>query len=33
MMLSGVGHLPYEEAPDQFNEAVIQFLQADQSGF
>ena len=33
MMLSGVGHLPYEEAPDQFNEAVIQFLQAVQSSF
>ena len=33
MMLPGVGHLPYEEAPEQFNEAVIQFLQADSSSF
>jgi pimeloyl-ACP methyl ester carboxylesterase len=24
----GIGHLPYEEAPDQFNRAVIQFLTA-----
>ena len=26
VMLDGVGHLPYEEAPDEFNRAVIQFL-------
>jgi len=26
VMLEGVGHLPYEEAPDEFNRAVIQFL-------
>lgn len=26
-MLSGIGHLPYEEAPEQFNQAVINFLQ------
>jgi pimeloyl-ACP methyl ester carboxylesterase len=32
-MLPGVGHLPYEEAPEQFNEALIQFLQADPSSF
>jgi pimeloyl-ACP methyl ester carboxylesterase len=29
LMLPGVGHLPYEEAPEQFNEAVIEFLQAN----
>jgi pimeloyl-ACP methyl ester carboxylesterase len=27
IILEGVGHLPYEEAPDQFNDAVIDFLQ------
>jgi pimeloyl-ACP methyl ester carboxylesterase len=32
-MLLGVGHLPYEEAPEQFNEALIQFLQADPASF
>jgi pimeloyl-ACP methyl ester carboxylesterase len=26
VMLKGVGHLPYEEAPDEFNEAVKRFL-------
>ena len=26
VMLKGVGHLPYEEAPDQFNETVIRSL-------
>ena len=26
VMLKGVGHLPYEEAPDEFNEAVRRFL-------
>jgi len=25
-MLDGVGHLPYEEAADDFNRAVIDFL-------
>jgi pimeloyl-ACP methyl ester carboxylesterase len=25
-MLDGVGHLPYEEAPDEFNCAVVDFL-------
>jgi pimeloyl-ACP methyl ester carboxylesterase len=24
-----IGHLPYEEAPDAFNEALLRFLQAD----
>lgn len=33
LMLPGVGHLPYEEAPEQFNDAVIQFLQADPDNF
>jgi pimeloyl-ACP methyl ester carboxylesterase len=26
VMFDGVGHLPYEEAPDEFNRAVIEFL-------
>ncbi len=26
VMFEGVGHLPYEEAPDEFNRAVIEFL-------
>jgi pimeloyl-ACP methyl ester carboxylesterase len=26
VMLKGVGHLPYEEAPDEFNETVRRFL-------
>ena len=26
MMLEGVGHLPYEEVPDEFNRAVVDFL-------
>jgi pimeloyl-ACP methyl ester carboxylesterase len=26
VMLDGVGHMPYEEAPDDFNRAVIDFL-------
>jgi len=25
-MLEGVGHLPYEEVPDEFNRAVVDFL-------
>jgi pimeloyl-ACP methyl ester carboxylesterase len=28
VMLGGVGHLPYEEAPDEFNRAVVDFLLA-----
>jgi pimeloyl-ACP methyl ester carboxylesterase len=24
----GVGHLPYEEAPEEFNQALIEFLAA-----
>jgi len=27
----GVGHLPYEEAPDQFNVTLVEFLQRDAS--
>ena len=27
--LEGMGHLPYEEAPEEFNRAVIQFLSTD----
>ena len=26
-MMEGVGHLPYEEAPEQFNQTVVEFLQ------
>jgi pimeloyl-ACP methyl ester carboxylesterase len=26
VMFEGVGHLPYEEAPEEFNRAVIEFL-------
>jgi pimeloyl-ACP methyl ester carboxylesterase len=26
VMLKGVGHLPYEEVPDEFNLAVTDFL-------
>jgi pimeloyl-ACP methyl ester carboxylesterase len=26
LILPGVGHLPYEESPDKFNEALIEFL-------
>jgi pimeloyl-ACP methyl ester carboxylesterase len=26
VMLEGVGHLPYEEAPEEFNRAVVEFL-------
>ena len=28
-MLEGVGHLPYEEVPDEFNRAVVDFLAND----
>lgn len=28
-MFSGVGHLPYEEVPEEFNQAVADFLQQD----
>jgi pimeloyl-ACP methyl ester carboxylesterase len=27
--LAGIGHLPYEEAPADFNRALIDFLTAD----
>jgi pimeloyl-ACP methyl ester carboxylesterase len=26
LMMEGIGHLPYEEAPEEFNRAVIEFL-------
>jgi pimeloyl-ACP methyl ester carboxylesterase len=29
LMLEGVGHLPYEETPEEFNRAVLDFLEAD----
>ncbi|HET7751188.1 MAG TPA: alpha/beta fold hydrolase [Terriglobales bacterium] len=29
LMLDGVGHLPYEETPEEFNRAVLNFLEAD----
>ena len=28
VMFQGVGHLPYEEAPDEFNRALLNFLQS-----
>jgi pimeloyl-ACP methyl ester carboxylesterase len=28
VMLDGVGHLPYEEVPEQFNQVITEFLQA-----
>jgi len=28
VVFDGVGHLPYEELPEQFNQAVVQFLGA-----
>jgi pimeloyl-ACP methyl ester carboxylesterase len=30
VIFPGVGHLPYEETPDQFNRTLIQFLQLDE---
>jgi pimeloyl-ACP methyl ester carboxylesterase len=29
LMLAGVGHLPYEEVPEEFNHAVAEFLDRD----
>ncbi len=29
VVFQGVGHLPYEEAPEKFNEAVLRFLSAE----
>ncbi|HKW65692.1 MAG TPA: alpha/beta hydrolase [Terriglobales bacterium] len=29
LMLEGVGHLPYEETPEEFNRAVLDFLESD----
>jgi pimeloyl-ACP methyl ester carboxylesterase len=26
LMMEGVGHLPYEEAPEEFNQALVRFL-------
>jgi pimeloyl-ACP methyl ester carboxylesterase len=31
LMLQGVGHLPYEEVPDEFNRAVSDFLNGPRS--
>lgn len=28
VVMNGIGHLPYEEAPDQFNEILLEFLEA-----
>lgn len=33
LMMAGIGHLPYEEAPEEFNDAVVQFLQTDMTNF
>jgi len=32
VIFEGVGHLPYEEVPEQFNSTVIEFLLASKSG-
>jgi len=32
LMFSGVGHLPYEEVPGEFNDAVIKFLHSAPTG-
>ncbi|HYL96193.1 MAG TPA: alpha/beta fold hydrolase [Terriglobales bacterium] len=29
LILQGVGHLPYEETPEEFNRAVLEFLESD----
>jgi len=29
IVFSGIGHLPYEECPEEFNRALIQFLKAN----
>ena len=29
LILEGVGHLPYEETPEEFNRAVLEFLESD----
>jgi pimeloyl-ACP methyl ester carboxylesterase len=31
-MFDGVGHLPYEEVPEDFNSAVVRFLSEPLSG-
>jgi pimeloyl-ACP methyl ester carboxylesterase len=31
VMFDGVGHLPYEEVPEEFNQAVISFLRRNQT--
>ena len=29
VMMPGVGHLPYEEAPEEFNRVLLEFLSSD----
>jgi pimeloyl-ACP methyl ester carboxylesterase len=29
VMMEGVGHIPYEEVPDEFNRLISQFLAGD----
>jgi len=29
VMLPSVGHLPYEEAPEEFNRVLLEFLQSN----
>jgi len=29
IVMEGAGHLPYEETPEEFNRAVLEFLEAD----
>jgi pimeloyl-ACP methyl ester carboxylesterase len=31
VMMDGIGHLPYEEAPEEFSRAVSEFLQGDRA--
>jgi pimeloyl-ACP methyl ester carboxylesterase len=30
MVFQGVGHLPYEECPEEFNRVLIEFLTSEQ---
>jgi pimeloyl-ACP methyl ester carboxylesterase len=32
IIFPGIGHLPYEECPEEFNRALIEFLTYEQQG-
>jgi len=32
VVFDGVGHLPYEEVPQEFNQAVIEFMSRTRTG-